>query len=115
MFRGVSKLIEGYIPKDNALMLAMSAVTPYIHSVEDFDKFTEELASYLTEFPDAAKGKRWCGHWERMNKDNTRWNSWGCSVCRAIYSSGWDYAQAGQKPTANFCPSCGAVMIEDED
>lgn len=51
MLRGVGKLIEGYIPKDNALMLAMSAVIPYIHSVEDFDKFTEELVSYLTAFP----------------------------------------------------------------
>ena len=56
------------------------------------------------------------GHWEYVQYDyNPDIGNWHCSECRNIVIECANKNEKGGIPIYNFCPNCGAKMVESED
>jgi len=65
----------------------------YIESIEPADVAPVVHGEYIGEYDGYADGNPVC-------------DMWYCSVCGCCFED-WD-----EKPTYNFCPNCGAKMVE---
>ncbi len=55
------------------------------------------------------------GHWEWVQYDyNPKLGNWHCSECRCVVIEYVDKNEKGGIPLYNYCPNCGAKMIEPQ-
>ena len=73
---------------------------------ESISDALDDLSNLPTIDPKTLRPK---ASWEPVIPDSDIW--FGCSHCGCEISTSWDYAD----DMWNYCPSCGAKMVGDED
>ena len=97
---------DEYIKTTKACLAAYQAFAKAPTSIHDIMKAIEAIPG-----EDVRPIER--GKWVDKNRfeSNNHFQMWTCSCCGYVRSSNWSYEKSN-KPTANYCESCGAEMNE---
>ena len=103
-------------PCDDAIsrQAVLDIVDGYSESQSNVEDVTQDIISDILVLSPIKQEPK-IGHWEYVQYDyNPRLGNWHCSECRCVVIECVDKNEKGGIPLYNYCPNCGAKMIEPQ-